>query len=741
MSLKEQREKEKLYKLQKKAQRLGKITPAEEFFYKASEYEEQGQYIKALELYNKAIQLNLEYAVAYNNRGLIHLKQNNYAQAIVDFNKAIQLKPHDAITYYNLGLVYHEQKNYSQALIYYNKAIKISPYHSKIYNNRGNIYMEKKDHKNSLSDYNKAIQLDQDNAEAYRNRGVLYSIQKQYDLAISDLSQAIRIRPDFPDFYNNLGLAYIEQKNYSQALYNFNKAIEFNPEYSDAYNNRGLTYAEQGYYAEALNDFNKALELEPTHSQVYNNRGNVYVAQKSYAQAISDFDKAIEIKFDYSRAYYNRGNCYLNQEEYEKALNDYNRCVELEPDYSNVYYAIGNLILIHTKERSLEQALIDFTNALANFDKSIELESNRKLIKETAFLAHSISLFIDNFEKARQYIRIAFENSDIQEQQHSHAYFGNIDRAEELYNKNKELQEANAELLEAKKRLQKLVSSYNHTIGNTIFPHTLYEVAERLKQQMEFRPDALILLDCYRAEVFMRHQSELLQLKHAAQDAQAFRDKILLSRLSTNTDKEASTMRGILNQALERVIARFLNEHYAKLEFQRNMILNKIGKTLKQLRYEFEDQVFFNKHPPFEWASNNLFPISIMEFSPAWEEIRLIPQSAAEAVLFGYFAELFYNYFKYSDYQSLTLHCVETEIEHRGYLLSVWENTYSDNATPASSGNGLSGIQEDLKMLNETDSEHETIETEDDPVNKLFRTKVYLRKNLFLSLAFEEHWG
>ncbi len=56
------------------------------FFYKKV-------YPKALADYTKAIQLDPQYANAYNNRGLAHYHSKAYDKAIADFTRAIQLKP------------------------------------------------------------------------------------------------------------------------------------------------------------------------------------------------------------------------------------------------------------------------------------------------------------------------------------------------------------------------------------------------------------------------------------------------------------------------------------------------------------------------------------------------------------------------------------------------------------------------------------------------------------------------
>ena len=46
---------------------------------------------------NKAIELDPDYARAYNNRGIAYTDQGDYARAIADLNKAIELN-HDPLS-------------------------------------------------------------------------------------------------------------------------------------------------------------------------------------------------------------------------------------------------------------------------------------------------------------------------------------------------------------------------------------------------------------------------------------------------------------------------------------------------------------------------------------------------------------------------------------------------------------------------------------------------------------------
>ncbi|MGD2030341.1 MAG: tetratricopeptide repeat protein, partial [Desulfobacterales bacterium] len=65
-------------------------------------------HMKALDLLNKALELDPNDAINYNNRGVARYKLGQYQQAIKDFNRAIHLDPNDLYAYNNRGNAFYE---------------------------------------------------------------------------------------------------------------------------------------------------------------------------------------------------------------------------------------------------------------------------------------------------------------------------------------------------------------------------------------------------------------------------------------------------------------------------------------------------------------------------------------------------------------------------------------------------------------------------------------------------------
>ncbi|CAA6808663.1 MAG: Unknown protein [uncultured Sulfurovum sp.] len=90
-------------------------------------YEGNKEYDKAIELYKKAIKVNVKYYSAYYNMGGIYYNQKEYDKAIEVYKKAIEVNPQEDLTYYNMGHSYLSNKEYNKAIESYKKVIEINP--------------------------------------------------------------------------------------------------------------------------------------------------------------------------------------------------------------------------------------------------------------------------------------------------------------------------------------------------------------------------------------------------------------------------------------------------------------------------------------------------------------------------------------------------------------------------------------------------------------------------------------
>jgi Tfp pilus assembly protein PilF len=216
-----------------------------------------------LTLYSKAIEIDPNYATAYNNRASVHYDRNEYGLALHDYNKAIALRPDYVMALNNRGMIYLIRNDYTRALQDFNKAIESQPDYVYAYNNRGIVYFRENHDDQAIIEFSKAIKIDPHYYYSYNNRGNAYYRQKKYGAAIIDYTHAIRIKPDFSFAYGNRGYAYFAQGDDKRALADYDKALALDPEYAMGYYRRALLYKKTGAYGKARADYDRAAALQP----------------------------------------------------------------------------------------------------------------------------------------------------------------------------------------------------------------------------------------------------------------------------------------------------------------------------------------------------------------------------------------------------------------------------------------------------------------------------------------------
>jgi len=238
---------------------------------------------EAIKNYNKAIQIQPDYAEAYNNRGNILKDLVKPNEAIKNYNKAIQIKPDYAEAYSNLGVSLQELGRLDEAIKNYQKAIQLKPDYAEAYSNFGTALQELGRSNEAIKSHNKAIQLDPNDSSAYSNLGVALKDLGQLDEAINNYNKAIKLKPDYEIAYNNLGVTLRELGRLDEAVKNYSKAIQLKPSYTEAYSNllMDLNYATSTTPTQAITTARKFGEFVTENTQMrFSNYQNLSASKK-----------------------------------------------------------------------------------------------------------------------------------------------------------------------------------------------------------------------------------------------------------------------------------------------------------------------------------------------------------------------------------------------------------------------------------------------------------------------------
>jgi tetratricopeptide (TPR) repeat protein len=118
-----------------------------------------GQLDGALPDFDKAIDLDPNWAPPYNNRARAYVGKGESARAIPDYDKSLALIPDDANGHVNRALAYLNLQDADHALADLEKAILLNPSHAFATFNVGAIYEDKGDKQRAEAAYRKALAL------------------------------------------------------------------------------------------------------------------------------------------------------------------------------------------------------------------------------------------------------------------------------------------------------------------------------------------------------------------------------------------------------------------------------------------------------------------------------------------------------------------------------------------------------------------------------------------------------
>ena len=267
------------------------------YFYKGVVLESLDDYEAALVAFDRAIELDAEFAEAYLDRGMVRTSLGEMDAAIDDFTQAIALDPTIPEAFYNRGTAYGRLGRPEDA----------------------------------VNDLTEALRLRPDYMTALLNRGLAYVQMAEYEQGIADFDAAIALNPDDAGAYGRRGNAYFYLEDYAASEADFTRAIELDPTYVYAYASRAQVALRRQDYEAAVADYTSVIAIEPS-AETYVYRGQAFLQARKTSNAIADFDAALALDSAFGLAYRGRGFAHYLAGDDVEALADFRRYGELVGD-------------------------------------------------------------------------------------------------------------------------------------------------------------------------------------------------------------------------------------------------------------------------------------------------------------------------------------------------------------------------------------------------------------------------
>src|SRR3989344_2219683 len=230
-------------------------------------YYYQKDYQRALELFEKAKELEPQLPLIYHNLGNVYDELGQYDLAIENFQKALELRDFGeyynyAETYNNMAIVYQNQNDFARAVENFQKAIEIDPTYFRAYSNWGVINLLTEDYEQAKTNFERAIEINPRMAAAHHGLAAALVNLGDLDTALSHYQRSMALDATLVDNYNHLASIYVQQNKTTEAIDVLQRGVTANPDDVGLTTNLAIVLANSGRLDEARTAVKRALEID-----------------------------------------------------------------------------------------------------------------------------------------------------------------------------------------------------------------------------------------------------------------------------------------------------------------------------------------------------------------------------------------------------------------------------------------------------------------------------------------------
>lgn len=198
---------------------------------------DQNRFDEAVRLYNRVILLSANKpqtaAIAHLRIGNSYMVQRKFENAVFGFERAIELNPNYAEAYNNLGEALGELKQYQRAIEVFNKAFVLDPTLLKAKYNQAVSYDRMRNFRYSEFVFKSLIKNSPQYSLAYDGLAVTLSKAGRPKEAIAFHEKAIALAPQDPSYYFNLAISYLMLRDTAKAMEQQEKLKAIDPAIAD----------------------------------------------------------------------------------------------------------------------------------------------------------------------------------------------------------------------------------------------------------------------------------------------------------------------------------------------------------------------------------------------------------------------------------------------------------------------------------------------------------------------------
>jgi len=385
-------------------------------YYLAQLYRTTGDQPRAVERFERAVELDPTYVAALVRLGELYLDEGRAEEAEPLFEQALAVDPASAPALSGIGRAALAQGESARAIEHLERALAVGPPAWDIHYNLATAYRdagnpERADEHLSrrggdppeppdplMRAYESLLR----SPRAYETRGVAAMRDGRTAEAAAIFREGVEQTPDDASLRQQLGSALFTSGDADGAAEQFEEALRLDPSLARAHAGLGTLASMRGRQGEAIERFAAAVELDPGYLEARLGLVDAWRAAGRPEEALAELDRAVEIAPDFADAWLARGLMLVQLGRYREARDRLEEALAVHPRHVGL-----TDLLVRVLAASPDPAARDGRRALALVEPMLAAPPNPTLDETVAMALAEAGRYAEAAERQRRAIAAA----------------------------------------------------------------------------------------------------------------------------------------------------------------------------------------------------------------------------------------------------------------------------------------------------------------------------------------------
>lgn len=314
-------------------------TNSEIYITKGAIYSQLKRYDDAIREYNKAIREDeVDLANIYSNIAFEYENLGNYDKAIEYLKKVLELEPDNESIIFELSFCFEISSLNEESIEYFTAFTDRMPYSKFAWFNLGVAYNNVELFEKAIQSFEFAIAIDPGFSSAYFNKANSLATMGLYRQAIDSYIDTFDYEEPEAFTYYSIADCYEKLSDFTNAITFFRKALDMDESMSEAWVGMGVCYDSIGNIMAAIRYIRRGLDLDPDNAEYLLTLASSQQNAGYFSEAAISYTRAAEINPLDPMLWTDFASLFAGMDEYDHALEIIETGLTHQPENSVLYY-------------------------------------------------------------------------------------------------------------------------------------------------------------------------------------------------------------------------------------------------------------------------------------------------------------------------------------------------------------------------------------------------------------------